>query len=53
MQKLGMGISLLLFAVVLALTTSGMEAVALLVSVVGLAFSASGFCGEEKLRADR
>lgn len=43
MKKIGLGISILLFACVLAACSSGMRLLVLGVGVVGLAFSIAGF----------
>ena len=43
MKKIGLGISILLFANVLAVCSSGMGLLVLGVGVVGLAFSIAGF----------
>lgn len=43
MKKIGLGIAILLFAVVFALCSSGMEIVTLLIGVVGLVFAIRGF----------
>ena len=43
MKKIGMGISILLFACVLALCSSGMEMLVLGVGVIGLVWSIAGF----------
>ncbi|HIV68509.1 MAG TPA: hypothetical protein IAA32_06550 [Candidatus Butyricicoccus stercorigallinarum] len=43
MKKIGLGIAILLFAVVLALCSSGMELLATGIGLVGLIFSVIGF----------
>lgn len=43
MKKIGLGIAILLFAVVIFLCSSGMELLAVGIGVVGLIFSIIGF----------
>ena len=43
MKKIGLGIAILLFAAVFALSSSGMELLSLGIGVVGLIFSIIGF----------
>ncbi len=42
MKKIGLGISILLFALVFALISSGMGLVTLIIGLVGLGFSING-----------
>ena len=44
MKKIGLGISILLFAIVFSMCSSGMDMVALMIGIVGLVFSVLGFC---------
>ena len=43
MKKIGMGISILLFACVLALSSSGMGMLVLAIGAIGLIWSIAGF----------
>ncbi|MCD7769074.1 MAG: hypothetical protein LUH36_03000 [Oscillospiraceae bacterium] len=43
MKKIGFGIAILLFAIVFALCSAGMEIVTLLIGIVGLVFAILGF----------
>ena len=47
MKKIGMGISILLFACVLALCSSGMGMLILAIGAVGLIWSIAGFLEKE------
>lgn len=48
MKKIGLGISILLFAAVLSLSSSGMGLLTIGIGAVGLAFSAVGFLEKDK-----
>lgn len=43
MKKIGLGIAILLFAIVFALCSSGMEMVTLVIGIVGLILALIGF----------
>lgn len=43
MKKIGLGIAILLFAIVISLCSSGMELLTIGIGVVGLSFSIIGF----------
>ena len=43
MKKIGLGIAILLFAILLSLCSAGMELLTLVIGVVGLFFSIIGF----------
>lgn len=43
MKKIGLGIALLLFAVIISLCSSGMELLVIGIGVIGLIFSVIGF----------
>ncbi|MCC8357925.1 MAG: hypothetical protein LJU34_08900 [Oscillospiraceae bacterium] len=43
MKKIGLGIAILLFAIVFALCSTGIEIVTLLIGIVGLIFAIRGF----------
>ncbi len=48
MKKIGLGISILLFAVVFYLCSDGLEKAALMIGLVGLVFSMIGYFEKEK-----
>lgn len=48
MKKIGLGIAILLFAIVLSLCSSGMGWVVLGIGVIGLIFSVMGFLDNRK-----
>lgn len=43
MKKIGLGITILLFAIVFALSSTGMEMITLLIGALGLGFAIAGF----------
>jgi hypothetical protein len=43
MKKIGLGIGILLFAMLLKLCSSGIDAVALIAGFIGLGFAVAGF----------
>ncbi|WP_455616676.1 hypothetical protein [Eisenbergiella sp.] len=47
MKKIGLGIAILLFALVFHFCSSGMEWVTLIIGMIGLIFSVIGFASEE------
>lgn len=48
MKKIGLGISILLFAVVLSLSSSGMGLMTIGIGAIGLVFSVLGFLEKHK-----
>ncbi len=47
MKKLILGIGIILFAILFKLCSSGSEAIALIIGIVGLCFSIAGFIDKE------
>ena len=43
MKKIGLGIAILLFAIIISLSSSGMELLTIGIGVIGLIFSIVGF----------
>ena len=48
MKKIGLGIAILLFAIVITLCSSGMELLSIGIGIVGLIFSIIGFMERKK-----